>query len=55
MTFNTFLGQTTVDLDIDGGTKQYSKELMDRRSKKDQPTKGQITFSVYCSTDLSSV
>lgn len=55
VTFNTFLGQVTVNLDVDGETQQYSKELMNRRSKKDQPTKGKITFSVLCSTDLSSV
>ena len=55
VTLDSFLGQATVRLEVDAGTKQYTKNLMGRRSKKDEATKGSILFTVKTTTDLRSV
>ena len=52
---DSFMGQTTMTLSVDGQTLQYTKLLMGRGSKKDQPSHGNITFTVYCSSNLKSV
>lgn len=52
---DSFMGQTTIILSVDGQTMQYTKPLLGRGSKRDQPTHGNITFTVSCSSNLKSV